>query len=589
MRLDYYGSMTSLQRLSALLLLMALAGGTTAAEPEPSDTVSNSALGSELFYQLLVGELSAQSGDSASAYALMMDAARKANSERLYQRSVELALTARSGDSALAAAQAWSRAFPDSSNANRYVLQILIGLNRLTDALEPLKRELASTPANERSAAISLLPRYFANTADKKLAANVVEQALAADLGSKTTGPAAWAALGALRLAGGDGAAAVQAARRGAALNARSDDIAALALALMDSQISGAEDLVQSYMAGTPRAELRMAYARRLAAAARLTEAYVQAVAVTSSSPDNADGWLLRGSLEFQDKKFSASETSLKKYVELAKAMSGTTGNADADDAQAPRGLVQAYLLLSQIAEQDKRIDDAQAWLSRIDNPQDMMRVQIRRAALLARQGKLDDARNLLRATPETKPEDARLKQSAEVQLLRDFKQFDKAYEVLAKAIEANPADADLLYDLAMVADKLDKTSEMEGLLRQVIALKPDYHHAYNALGYSLADRGLRLPEARQLITKALEFAPDDPYIQDSLGWVEFRSGNLAEALRILRDAYLAKPDAEIAAHLGEVLWAMNRRDEAKTTWNEGLGLNPDNETLQETMRRLVK
>ena len=269
--------------------------------------------------------------------------------------------------------------------------------------------------------------------------------------------------------------------------------------------------------------------------------------------------------------------------------MSGTTGNADADDAQAPRGLVQAYLLLSQIAEQDKRIDDAQAWLSRIDNPQDMMRVQIRRAALLARQGKLDDARNLLRATPETKPEDARLKQSAEVQLLRDFKQFDKAYEVLAKAIEANPADADLLYDLAMVADKLDKTSEMEGLLRQVIALKPDYHHAYNALGYSLADRGLRLPEARQLITKALEFAPDDPYIQDSLGWVEFRSGNLAEALRILRDAYLAKPDAEIAAHLGEVLWAMNRRDEAKTTWNEGLGLNPDNETLQETMRRLVK
>jgi Flp pilus assembly protein TadD len=120
-----------------------------------------------------------------------------------------------------------------------------------------------------------------------------------------------------------------------------------------------------------------------------------------------------------------------------------------------------------------------------------------------------------------------------------------------------------------------------------VIAAKPDYHHAYNALGYSLADRGIRLPEAKQLIEKALEFAPGDPYISDSLGWVEFRMGNKAEALRILDTAYKARPDAEIAAHLGEVLWSMGRRDRAQAIWKEGLLLNADSDTLQETLKRL--
>ena len=116
---------------------------------------------------------------------------------------------------------------------------------------------------------------------------------------------------------------------------------------------------------------------------------------------------------------------------------------------------------------------------------------------------------------------------------------------------------------------------------------KPDYHHAYNALGYSLAERNVRLPEARALILKALESAPDDPFITDSLGWVEFRSGNLAEALRILQGAYKNKPDAEIAAHLGEVLWASGQRDQAMAIWRAGAALNADNETLLETLKRL--
>jgi Flp pilus assembly protein TadD len=143
------------------------------------------------------------------------------------------------------------------------------------------------------------------------------------------------------------------------------------------------------------------------------------------------------------------------------------------------------------------------------------------------------------------------------------------------------------LYDQAMLAEKLGKAEEMENLLRKVMQAKPDYHHAYNALGYSLADRNVRLDEARQLIKQALVYAPDDPFITDSLAWVEFRSGNTEEALRLLRGAYQARPDAEIAAHLGEVLWTVGQREQAAAVWKEGLGLNPQNETLQETMRRL--
>ena len=206
---------------------------------------------------------------------------------------------------------------------------------------------------------------------------------------------------------------------------------------------------------------------------------------------------------------------------------------------------------------------------------------------MLARQGKLDDARALIRAAPETQAQDARDKITAETQLLRDNKQFNLVYTFLQEALQRDPEDVDLRYDLAMAAEKLDKIGEMEKLLRQVIALKPDYQHAYNALGYSLADRKLRLPEARELVKKALEFAPNDPFILDSLGWVEFRSGNLEQALKILQGAYQARQDAEIAAHLGEVLWSMGQQNEARSVWKAAADQSPDNETLLQTTKRL--
>jgi tetratricopeptide (TPR) repeat protein len=313
--------------------------------------------------------------------------------------------------------------------------------------------------------------------------------------------------------------------------------------------------------------------------AQRYAEASQQLQIVTTQKPEFAEAWLVQGTLQVQDNQYAPAEISLQKYIALVEEQrQGEERN---------RGLAQAYLSLAQIAEKRKDYPAAEAWLNKIENSQDLVGAQNRRASLLAKQGKMEEARQLLRALPERNPADARMKLMAEVQLLRDNKQYQSAYDLLSTAAAKDPKDTELLYDQAMLAEKIGSLGEMERLLRQLIAAKPDYHHAYNALGYSLAERNVRLPEAKQLIEKALEYAPGDPFITDSLGWVEFRMGNKAEALRILEGAYKAKPDAEIAAHLGEVLWSMGQRERAIAIWKEGMVLNGDNETLQETLKRL--
>jgi tetratricopeptide (TPR) repeat protein len=321
-----------------------------------------------------------------------------------------------------------------------------------------------------------------------------------------------------------------------------------------------------------------LTYARVLLDLQRSAQAGAQLDTLTTRRPDLAEPWLLLASLQVQANSLPAATQSLQSFMTLAR---------QSGDERVMRGLTQAYLLMAQIAEKQQDFTAASAWLDRIENADDIMAAQMRRASLLARQGQRAEARALLRNLPERRSGDARLKLVAEAQLLRDLKDYGGAFEVYGEAVKRFPEDVELLYDQAMMAEKADMLSEMERLLRQLIAAKPDHYHAYNALGYSLADRNLRLTEAKQLIEKALSFAPDDAYIQDSLGWVEFRLGNTARALEILAAAYAKRPDAEIAAHLGEVLWISGQREQALKIWREGLLVASDNETLQDTFKRL--
>jgi tetratricopeptide (TPR) repeat protein len=549
------------------------------------DNAPRSQLDAQLLYQLLIGELTVQQGEPGAGYALILDAARKTGDAQLYQRATDIALQSRSGDAALQAATAWKQAQPASREANRYVLQILIALNRITETVEPLRAEVRMAPEAERSGVIAAIPRIYARVSDKKLAALTVEEALAPSATNPGTASAAWTAIARMRLAAEDSNGALDAAKRGQAASTGGDERAEgpvlVALELMDPQRPEAEALVRRYFEGNPKAlpEIRMGYARALLDARRYAEASAQLQIVTRDKPDYPEGWLVLGSLQLQDNQLAPAQTSLERYIALVQQQ--------ASEAERSRGLAQAYLALSQVAEKRKDYTAAEAWLAKIDNPADLVQAQTRRASILASRGKLEEGRAVIRQLPERNANDARLKISAEVSLLREFKQYRAAYDVLAGAIAKTPDDVELLYDQSMLAEKLDSLDEMERLLRRVIAIKPDYHHAYNALGYSLADRGVRLQEARELIRKALTFAPSDPFIRDSLGWVEFRLGNKTEALKVLEAAYKARPDAEIAAHLGEVLWSLGQRDRATVIWKEGQLLNPTNDTLLETLKRL--
>ena len=559
----------------------------------------HSALDKPLFYELLIAEIELRGGEAGNAYAMLLDAARRTRDESLFKRSVDVALQVRAGDQALSAARAWRQALPQSLEALRYELQLLAALNRSAESAEPLKLLLERTPDGERAALIATLPRLFQRVGDKRQAASLIEQLLQPYEQAPSTRTAAHVASGRAWWLAGDAPRALQRAERAQAGDPGATGPVLLALELL-ATAPGAEKLVTNYLQQpTADVALQLLYVRALSAAQRYVDAIAQLQAVTRNKPELAAPWLSLGALQLELRQPRDAERSLQRFLaaRAADAASPTTvreddgDDTDNDDEAAGRssdgGQTQAWLMLAQAADQRGDAKAAGAWLDKIDNPQRALEVQTRRAVLLARQGKLREARAMVQQVPERRPEDARAKLLAESQVLREVKRWNDAHDVLLTASARFPSDADLLYEQAMMAEKLQRIDEMERVLRRVIELKPDHHHAYNALGYSLADRSLRLPEAKTLVSKALELAPGDPFITDSLGWVEFRLGNSGEALRLLRLAYGARPDTEIAAHLGEVLWMTGARDEARRIWREGRERDTDNEVMRETLTRL--
>jgi tetratricopeptide (TPR) repeat protein len=571
----------------------------------PPPVVDNSKLDAPLFYQLLIGEIELNRGDAGTGFQVLLDAARKSRDERLFRRATEVALEARAGDQALDAARAWRQALPSSIEAPRYEAQLLVALNRVGESVSPLRAMLALVPNAQKPETIASMPGLFGRGGDRKPAAAVLEQVLlpyAQGQGKSPLPPtadeakaiavASWVALGRGRLAAGDTARALEAARRAKAADPSADASALLAIELMASD-PAAEALVADHLAqpgavGPNRSAVRLGYARALAVAQRYADAAPQLEAVTRESPQFVDAWLTLGALRIELKQPELAEAALREYLARmeAEARDKPAEAAGDEDAASPsQRLAQAYLLLAQAAEQRRDFKTAESWLAKVDSSQ-ALTVQTRRASMLAGQGRLAEARALIRKLPERTPEDARNKLLAEVQLLRDHKQWSAAYELLAQMNQRTKDDTDLLYEQAMMAEKLDRMIEMEQLLRRVIALKPQQPQAYNALGYSLADRKLRLDEARQLIHRAIELAPNDPYLIDSLGWVEYRLGNHDEAIKQLRLAYRLRPDTEIGAHLGEVLWITGQRDEARRIWAESRARDGGNDVLKETLAR---
>ena len=318
--------------------------------------------------------------------------------------------------------------------------------------------------------------------------------------------------------------------------------------------------------------EGRLGYARALVMDKRLPEARKQFEAVLAANPGNTEIVYAVGVLAFQLKDYSVAEQSMKKLLGMK--------YRDPDGVR---------YILGQIAEEQKDWPGAVAWYESIKDGEHALPARLRTANAMARQGKLDAAREYLRQVIAENPDQEVQVTVAEAQLLRDAKRYRDAFDFLGAALKSDPDQPELLYDYALTAEKVDRFDVLEENLKKLIKVRPDHAHAYNALGYSLAERNLRLPEARKLIEKALELSPEDSFIVDSLGWVQYREGDLKGAVQTLRRAYDGRPDAEIGAHLGEVLWVSGNRAEANRVWEESLKGAPDNETLRQTIQKFRK
>ena len=556
--------------------------------------VDNSNIDAPLFYQLLIGEMQLREGEAGAAFQVILDAARRTKDEQLFRRATDIALQARAGDQALMAAKAWRQTLPESLEALRYQVQLMVALNRAQETIEPLQTLLKLTPAAERSGLINALPRFFARSTDKTQIALLTEQVLRPYSDAPSTRVAALVTMGRSWLAAQDGAKALELAQRAHAQDPSAEGPAVLALEMPAGNLAAAA-IVRSHLMAKPDSNgVRLLYVRALLAVPRYADATAQLETLTRTAPQLAQAWLTLGALHIQMREPAPAIVALQKYVQVVQtgeAVPKPVADAANQDEDAPAStedaLTRGWLLLAQAADLQGDFRASEAWLAKIEDPQRALEVQTRRASLLAREGKLAQARELIRRVPEKSPADARAKLLAEAQVLRDAKLWAEANSLLDRANQQFPDDVDLIYEQSMMFEKLNRLDDMERLLRRVMALKPDHQHAYNALGYSLAERNVRLPEARTLIQKALELSPGEPSITDSLGWVEYRLGNREEAVRLLRDAYRGQPDAEIAAHLGEVLWVSGQTDEARRVWREGRGRDAGNEVLRETLARL--
>lgn len=530
----------------------------------------------EILFKLLSAETAYQRGQWQAAYITTLGVAQQTRDPRIARRAAEMAMNAKQAGEALAAIRLWRELAPDSEEANQYFLGFVIVSDKLSEAQPIFAKRLKEAGKQERGILISQIQRILARAKDQPAAFSMLEELLTPYRAT----PEAALALAQAAFANGDTVRAGTEAR--AALDARPDsELAALTLAQVTPDPTEAAASLARFLSTHPDArEVRIAYARMLLEQKQFDKARSEFEALLKAQPNDPGALYALGILGVQANDPRSAERYLSAYVEVLKAKPGEQ-----------RDPTQALLILAQIAEEQKDSDAALRWLERIEPAETQnaayFTALLKRAQITARRGDLPGARKLLDDfSAENDAEQVQIIQ-AKAQILRDAKLSHEAFALLGRELKRFPDNTDLLYDYAMAAEKIGDLKNMERTLRRIITLTPEKQHAYNALGYSLAERNIRLREAHSLIERALKITPDDPFIIDSMGWVQFRQGKLTEAEELLRRAYGIRADPEIAMHLGEVLWTSGRKSEALQLWRDAQAKDPQNEALKSTLQRL--
>jgi predicted Zn-dependent protease len=542
------------------------------ASAEDQKSLPDVPLSSQIVFQVLAAEVALQRDQPAPAYQTYLALARDTHDPRMAQRATEIALAAQSPSDALAAAQLWQQYAPNSERAAQLDASLLVLSGKPDEAGPILARELAKVPTDNRGNAILALQLLLSRGPNRIGGLHVLQDLLKNDMNR----PEAQVAIARQQLVSDDAPGARKSLEQ--ALTLKPDYLpAALLLSQMgpEERKEGIASL-EKYVQQNPKShDARLALAQMYLASDRLDDAQKQFEIMYKANAKDLTPLMALALIKIQQKNFNDAQTYLIQFAQQAEKTPG----ADAG---------QAYIYLAQLSLEQKNEAAASDWLNKISpSSQQYVAAQITRAQLLAKQGKTDDARRLLANLQVSDPRDLALVARTDAAVLFDAKRYPEAETRLQQATATFPDDPDLTYDYAMAAEKTGHYDVMEAQLRKLIQTQPDNPQAYNALGYSLADRNQRLPEADKLVEKASSLAPNDAFIMDSVGWVKFRMGDTSDAIKLLRKAYELQPNAEIGAHLGEVLWKSGQQDQARAAFRDARKLEPDNDTLVKTLQRL--
>ncbi|MDO8988309.1 MAG: tetratricopeptide repeat protein [Sideroxyarcus sp.] len=534
----------------------------------PKLNLPNVALTDRLLYEFLLGDIAMQRDKPELAAQAYLDLAKTTRDPRVARRAAQLAYEARQFESAVEAFKLWQELEPSSPLAKQMLLSLLLSGGKLQEARPYLQEVLQTDPANAGRTFASIYP-LVARSADK---AAVLEWMIDATHAYPDVAEGHLAVAQAAAAAGKSDLALTEAHR---AVVLKPDwDVAVVfeAELYLNSDPAQGLALLQKYIQSHPdNRDLRLFYARALLNQKQFAASRTEFQRLLKDRPDSPDLAFAVALISMQMGEMDRAEQ------ELLQALS--KGGKEENTV---------HYYLAQLNEAKQNDASAQYHYRLVKEGEYVYAARLREVALLDKAGKQGEAREVLsRAVAKTDAQRAQLIM-IEAQLLREEKQYEATYKVLAKGLEKFPEHPDLLYQTAMAADKLNKTELFEQMIRKLMKLAPDNAHAYNALGYSLLDRKQRIPEAMTLVEKAYQLAPDDAAIIDSMGWGNYLLGNLDKSLEFLNKAYAANPDPEIAAHLGEVLWVRGDQEGARKVWTDSVKTHPDSEALKAVMKRFI-
>lgn len=528
-------------------------------------SVSRDGMSADALYTLLVAELAGQRGEIDIALDNYMRLMRAIPDPQIAERAARVAAFAQREPETMEAVERWVQLQPKDLEARQMLAGELLRTGRRDEALVQLDYILnsaAGEPAERMWAVANLLSREQ----DKKAAVEVMEKLI--DQHGRTPESLFAYALLAIRAEQMDKAR--KAMDQVAELKPTNEGVAIAYIGVLQKQgeTKAAIAWLESVLRKHPEQQnMRLIYARLLADDKQYDSAYKEFKALERQQPANADVKYALGLLELQRQNSRKARPYFEELVKMGE---------HADEGR---------FYLGQIAESEKDDALARKWFEAVKEGELRLESRLRVALIMARQGRTGEAQTYLQGiAPESEAERIRLIR-AEGEILADAGELQAAMDVYDRALK-DTYDSELLYTRAMLAEKMNRLDILERDLRQLLERDPDNSQALNALGYTLADRTTRYDEAYALIRRALELAPNDFYILDSMGWVLFKQGKLDEAMNYLEQARAQRDDPEVVAHMIEVLVAKGERSQARKLLAEAQKNHPDDGRLKKVKEK---